>query len=226
VIAFLLAAAMAFPVPALPPPLDLTPAEVLSRYADALPDARAPLVVTFEYALEQTGMRNGEQNHRVFRSGDNERDELLAVDGRKLMPPTVRVFRGRRNRYTVADIAPRSADYAFKYVGKHSVGKRTDYVFETTPRGRPAFRVTQVTIDGNSFVPTTVAFAAERGGGAITFVRVDRYWVPSVATAHASYRNVAATERIVFSRYRFPAALPASTFVTAPAGAVDRAAER
>ena len=194
--------------------LTLASADVLARYAAALATVQTPTALTFEYTLDQTGMRNSEQVHRIFRSGNDERDELLAVDGRKLAPPSVRIFHGRKNRYTLAGLAPRPAAYAFRYVGTAKAGRHVDYVFETTPRVPGAFRVTTVTIDGIAFVPSALAFAAPGfgGSGTMTFARFDRYWLPTDVMARATYREIPTTEHLTFARYRFPGALPPATF--------------
>jgi hypothetical protein len=50
------------------------------------------------------------------------------------------------------------------------------------------------------------------GHGEIAFAQSDKWWVPILATAHAKVASEGASERITFSAYRFPVALPASTF--------------
>lgn len=194
--------------------LTLAPADVLARYATALAAVQTPSALTFEYTLDQTGMRNSEQVHRIFRSGNDERDEMLAVDGRKLTPPSVRIFRGRRNRYTLEGLAPKSAAYAFRFVGTAKAGRHVDYLFATTPRVPGPFRVTTVTIDGVAFVPSALAFTTpgQGGSGTMSFARFDHYWLPTDVTAHAAYRGVATTEHLTFARYRFPSTLPPATF--------------
>ena len=221
-IALLLAAALS--APSAPPdvlPLArggsaaITSAAVLSHYAEALVVYRTPPVLTFEYTVEQTGARNIEQMHRVFRSGQSQRDELLAVDGKKLEPPTVHIFLGRRNRYTVESLAPRPSAYAFRYLGPVRSGHHTDSVFATTPitPGAPSV-VRQVQIDGLTFLPVSISFttAARKGSGTVTFGRVQKYWLPLTASAKATYAKLGAEEKIAFSRYRFPVNLPESTF--------------
>jgi hypothetical protein len=222
VIALLLAAVLA--APSAPPdvlPLlgggsaALTAASVLARYAEALVVYRTPSVLTFEYLVEQTGARNIEQRHRVFRSGQSQRDELLAVDGKKLQPPSVHIFLGRRNRYTVESLAPRPGAYSFRYIGPVRHGHHTDAVFATTPivPGAPA-AVRQVQIDGSTYLPVSISFttAVRKGSGTITFGRVQRYWLPLTASAKATYAKLGAEEKITFSHYRFPANLAKSTF--------------
>jgi hypothetical protein len=191
----------------------LAPADVLARYAAALAKVRTPVVLTFEYTLDQTGTRNGEQVHRVFRSGSNERDELLVADGRKLAPPSVHVFHDRPNRYTLERLAPQPAAYAFHFVGMSQSGHAPAYEFATEVRSPSAFRVTSVTIDAASFVPTSIAFATGHDGrGTVTFARFDRYWMPNDVNVRATYGNQPMTEHIAFSKYRFPDALPPATF--------------
>jgi hypothetical protein len=192
-----------------------TPDLVLERYALALAAQPAPPVVSFSYVLEQTGARDLLQEHRVFRSGTDQRDEILAVDGRTLDPPAIRITHGRHDRYAIAALAPRASDYAFHYVGSAHDGRHVQYVFETVARSDASFRVTAVTIDGITYLPTSISFAtdAHNGTGTITFVRAGQYWVPDTATAHATYSKLAARERITFSDYRFPPSLPPGTFV-------------
>jgi hypothetical protein len=203
-------------VPADIPPLGLQmgPAGVLARYEAELAAEPTPRVVSFQYTVEQIGARDLMQQHHVFRAGLNVRDEIIAVDGKPLAQPVVRIAHGRRNRYAVESLAPRASAYAFRYVGPVRDGRHTDYVFATTPRTPSAFRVTRVTIDGASYLPATIDFttSAHDGSGSISFVRADRYWVPALATARATYAKLAARERISFSLYRFPTSLPAGTF--------------
>ncbi len=198
------------------PPLRsiVTPDMVLARYAGALAALPVPPVVSFEYELEQTGARDLLQTVRVFRSGINQRDEVLAVDGRALDAPAIRITHGRRNRYAVGALAPKADDYVFHFVGTVRDGHHADYVFQTSARAPAAFRITAVTIDGIAYLPKAIAFEtdAHAGSGTITFVRAGAYWVPDVATAHATYAKLSASERITFSDYRFPPSLPPGTF--------------
>ena len=198
------------------PPLRtvVTPAKVLARYAAALAMRVAPRAISFEYTLEQTGARDLLQTHRVFRSGTDQRDEILAVDGRKLDPPAVRITHGRRDRYDLALLAPKTSVYDFRLIGLVRDARHEDYVFATTPHAPEAFRITTVTIDGSSFLPASIAFEtqAHGGSGTLAFGRAEKYWVPTIATARATYAKLGAQERITFQRYRFPSSLPPSTF--------------
>jgi hypothetical protein len=201
------------------PPLRnlMTPAKVLERYAAALAALVPPHAISFEYLLEQTGARDLLQEHRVIRRGTDQRDEILAVDGRNLDPPAIRITHGRRDRYEVAALAPKADAYEFRFIGNVRDGHHEDWVFATTPHTAGAFRVTEVTIDGISFLPASIAFATDvhNGTGTIAFERVEGYWVPTVATARATYAKLAAQERITFTSYRFPTALPPGTFARA-----------
>jgi len=227
VIALLLAVVVALTAapPTAPPDVPplrslVTPAKVLARYAAALAALVPPHAISFEYTLEQTGARDLLQEHRVIRRGTDQRDEILAVDGRKLDPPAVRITHGRRDRYDVAVLAPKLDAYGFHFVGSVRDGRHEDYVFETTPLGAgTAFRVTEVTIDGITYLPSSIAFAtdAHNGTGTIDFGRAENFWVPTVATARATYAKLAAQERITFTSYRFPTALPPGTFERAHA---------
>jgi len=194
-----------------------TPAIILTRYAAALARLREPGVISFDYTLEQTGLRTISATHRVFRSGTDERDETLTVDGKRLSPPKVRIFRGRRNRYLVSLLAPRPADYGFVYVGPVHDARHFDYVFRLTPKLTRAFAVTSVTIDGVRFLPLAIGFttAANAGVGSVTFGSNARWWVPYSATARATVAADVATEHLTFYTYRFPTTLPPSTFTQA-----------
>lgn len=220
-IALLLAAALAAPsAPPDVPPLrnsvaaNLTSSTVLAKYAEALVVYRTPSVLSFEYTVDQTGARDIQQAHRVFRSGSSQRDELLSVDGKKLDPPTVHIFLGRRNRYTVEALAPRPGAYTFKYIGPVRDGRHTNSVFVTTALNPGPSVVRQVTIDGETFLPTNIRFttSARKGSGSVTFGKIQKYWLPLVASAKATYAKLAAEEKISFYRYRFPVTLPDSTF--------------
>lgn len=220
-IAFLLAAALGVPTaPPDVPPLrnsgiaTITSSTVLAKYAEALVVYRTPPVLSFEYTVDQTGARDIQQAHRVFRSGNSQRDELLSVDGKKLDPPTVHIFLGRRNRYTVEALAPRPSAYTFRYVGPVRDGRHTNSVFATTAINPGPSVVREVTIDGVTFLPTKIRFTttARKGSGNVTFGRVQKYWLPLSASATATYAKLGAEEHISFYRYRFPVTLPPSTF--------------
>ena len=205
------------PVPVVPGTYlipELKPAAVLQRYAKALIKLREPRVITFDYTLDQTGMRTLAQTHRVFRSGANERDETLTVDGKTLTPPKVRIFLGRRNRYTVGALAPRLADYEFSFIGPLKNAHHFDYVFRLAPKVARPFTVTQVTLDGVRFLPSSIVFETypRAGSGSITFGSNAAWWVPYVAAARATLNETIATERLAFYTYRFPPTLPPSTF--------------
>jgi hypothetical protein len=217
--ALLLAAALMAPtappdVPALHPAGVASGEAVLVRYAEAVAKYKTPPVLSFEYAIDQSGARDIQQTHRVFRSGNAQRDELLSADGKFLAPPAIHIFLGRRNRYTVEALAPRTNKYTFRYIGSVHDGHHTDAVFATTPLEPAASVVKQVTIDGVTFLPVAIRFttSSHKGSGVVTFARVGKYWLPVSASATATYAKLAAVEHISFYRYRFPAALPASTF--------------
>jgi hypothetical protein len=211
-----LAQIVAGPVSPEPYP-QLAPSAVLRRYAEAMHALKEPSVISFDYTLEQTGPRTLSQTHRVFRSGNIERDETLTSNGQRLTRPIVRIFRGRRNRYTVRLLAPRAADYDFAFVGPLHDGRHLDYVFRVTPKHVMQFKVTNVTIDGLRFLPVSIDFATalSDGSGSIAFGSNARWWVPYVATARAMVADDLATEKLTFYTYRFPPSLPPSTFTQA-----------
>ena len=208
----------------------LEPATVLARYGDALAALRSPPAVSFEFSVEQLGVHNIEESHRVYRSGSKERDETLSIDGYPLKNPAVRIFLNRGYRYDVASLAPKPEAYDFSFSGVLRTGDHYAYSFATQPHAPASFAVTGVTIDGRSFLPSVVRFHASGGNahasGRLHLVGSHGYWVVSEATADARLADgKLAHERIVWSNYRFPESLPTSTFkapapaeLSAPAG--------
>jgi hypothetical protein len=196
----------------------LAPPAVVAKYQAALAALVEPRVFAVEYRMEQTGTRTLDQSHRIFRSGTDERDETLAVNGNRSKKPVVRIFRRRPYRYTVAALAPKASAYDFVYAGPHKDGKHVDYVFDLVPKGKPpALAFTRVVIDGVTFLPQSVAFATNQhaGRGSVTFAKAERYWVARAASAQANVPGGVAREQIAFARWRFPASLPRSTFSVA-----------
>jgi len=198
------------------PPPAIAPASMLARYAEALAANPTPAVLSFEYSIDQTGLRDLQQTHRVFRSGNSERDELLSADGKKLVPPSIRIFLSRRNRYALEALAPRPEAYRFRYLNSVRDGRHTDEVFATTPRAPGNAAIVQVTIDGLTALPVAIHFVtrAHGGTGSVTFARVQKYWVATSATAAATVGQTLAIEHLAFYRYRFPSTLAGSTFST------------
>ncbi len=167
--------------------------------------------------MEQLGLRNIEQTHRVYRSGLSERDETLVVDGYTLRQPAVRILTNRTNRYDIAAVSPKAADYVFTSAGVIRDASGYTYVFRTAPKGTPGFNVNEIEIDGRSFLPSLVRFTiagdGARGSGQLAYGTSESYWVIRAAavSVHLSNGSVA-HERIEWSAYRFPPSLPASTF--------------
>ncbi len=206
-IALFAAAALATP--------PLAPETVLARYRAALATLSEPRVFAVEYTMVQTGTRTLEQSHRIFRSGGDERDETLAVNGTRSTEPVIRIFRGRPYRYRTSALAPRPGAYEFTFAGPHRDGRHVDYVFRLTPKAASrGFALTEVTIDGVTFLPTAVSFAtAQHGGrGTVTFHKSGKWWVATGASASARVAGGIAHEQIAFARWRFPPSLPPSTF--------------
>jgi len=133
----------------------LAPHTVLANYAAALAALREPRVFAVEYTLEQTGTRSLEQTHRIFRSGTDERDEVVAVNGTRATDPEVRIFHGRPYHYAVSRLAPRPSAYVFDYLGPRRDGRHVDYVFRLAPNHASAFMLTTIAIDGISFLPSS-----------------------------------------------------------------------
>jgi len=194
-----------------PRPLPAT--TVVAKYQQALATQKEPSAISFDYTLEQSGVRELDQRHRVFRSGTDERDEVLVVNGRELTTPEVRIFRGRRDRYAIGRLAPSPARYVFLFAGTQRDGHHLDYVFTLTPKVPGAFIVTRVAIDGVAFLPTSIAFRVQGGGhGTVRYARTEKWWVPLSADASAHVNRALASEHLVFSNYLFPITLPSSTF--------------
>jgi hypothetical protein len=200
-----------------PPPglTELDSQVVVNRYAQALAKLEEPKTAVFTYSVSQAGFHILEETHRVFRSGAKQRDETLVVQGDPIK--TVRMQTGRIDRYAAARIAPHPGAYAFLFLGTHRNGKHLDYVFSTAPLGAPAFAVSEVTIDGLTYLPSLVRFtmttAKARATGAIAYGKFAKYWVPTLATVSATVVGRPTRERISWSGYAFPASLPASTFL-------------
>lgn len=199
------------------PPPAAGSALVIERYADALAALPRPVNMVFEFTVDQSGMHNFDETHRVYRSGLHERDETLALAGASLKIPIVRVVRDNAYRYDVLTLAPKPAEYVFAYSGVRIVAGRTVYAFRTQSVLKGSFAVTDVLIDGQRFLPAVIAFTSAGSGmtgkGRITFGPSGRYWVArDVAVTATSPRGKVARERIAWSKYRFPDSLPASTF--------------
>jgi hypothetical protein len=225
VIGLLLAAALVMPTapPDIPPlrPRStprpaVAPAKMLARYDAALEANPTPAVLSFEYSVDQAGPHDIQETHRVFRSGNSERDELLTANGKTLSPPTIHIFLGHRNRYALEALAPRPEAYTFRYLTSLRDGHHLDQVFATTARSASDVSVKRVVIDGVTALPVTITFATRRYGGSVivTFGRVQKYWMVISATATATTGKSLAIEHLAFSRYRFPTSLAASTFST------------
>ncbi len=190
---------------------------VLQNYARALAALHTPKFVIFSYAVSQAGPNDIEQRHRIYRSGFDVRDETILVDGAK--PKNAAISIGKRvDRYAVGRIAPRPNAYELLFVRAIVTGARTDYLFDATPFARVAtgFVVTHVTIDGQTFLPRSIAFhaasIAARGGGEIRYAPFAGHWMPVLATIGANVNGQPARERIAFGDYRFPTSLPPATF--------------
>jgi len=191
---------------------------VLQRYALALVETPVPKLLVFGYTVSQAGLGNFEERHQVYRKGLSVRDETLAIDGAALHQKTVR-FEQREERYAIDRIAPRSDTYQMLFLHTVRDGSHVDYVFDTTPILRQGIGmwVEQVTIDGIKFLPKRVRFRSEgenaKGKGEIEYAAFGKYWLPVVATVDATVNGKPARERIAWSDYRFPPALPSSTFL-------------
>lgn len=194
----------------------LAPEQVLAKYAQALVAIKVPAAYIFEYTFAHHGTHPQEVEHRIFREGHHERDEIIGFNGERLPRPEVRVFSNHHDSYDVASLAPRLDDYAFTYSGEGKQGRNFVYVFDVFARGTPRYEVTRMVIDGRSFLPLELEYRATIGNvvgtGTVTFARTDGYWMPQSATARAEVNGDLQTERIDWSRYQFYPSLPPSTF--------------
>ncbi len=190
---------------------------VLQHYASALASLVAPKAMIFDYSVSQAGPTNIDQHHRVYRRGIDVRDETLEVDGTPLRRKSVRITR-RPDPYAVAALAPRLGEYELLFLNTVADGDHLDYIYEATPLYRNGgFTVDRITIDGQHFLPRRIDFhtsgALASGSGSIEFGPEGGYWVALAATVSAVVTGGVARERILFSEYRFPPALPKSTFL-------------
>jgi hypothetical protein len=206
----------------------LPPAVVIDRYVAALHALQAPPMQSFDYTVEQLGLRDMEQTHHVYLSGRRERDETTIVDGYTLTRPSVRIIADRNNRYDVAAIAPKPSTYSFLYRGAVVNGGRVLYVFKTVPLAPSGFAVSEVDIDGTHFLPSRIYFklagAVAHGSGVLTYGPSDRYWVVRDAQVNAHLANgTSAHEHIAWGGYSFPTELPPSTFDSPNTHTVEQA---
>lgn len=207
------------------PPVARASAEVFHAYLAALAAIRRPKALSFDYTVSQLGVHDMEQTHRVYRSGLDERDETLFVDGYTLKAPAVRILRNRTYRYDLTSVAPRPAQYAFAFRGATRTLGTYAYTFRTAPRSARAFEVLEVEIDGRTLLPAVVRFriagGKARGVGSLRYGLSDSHWVVREARVTAKIAGGrTARERIAWSNYRFYDALPKSTF-DAPKPAVS-----
>jgi len=199
---------------AAPPQLDSQ--YVLQRYLVAVENVAVPKTVVYSYTVAQVGANNIEQRHRVYRSGESVRDEIVWVDGMALRRKIVR-FSHREDRYAVGRFAPRPDAYQLLFLGTTRDGHHLDYVYDATPLTHPSGAwIDRLTVDGNNFLPRAVHFhtssAEARGTGNIEFAPFGKYWMPIAAVAQAHVKGKPARELITWSDYRFPSSLPPSTF--------------
>ena len=193
-------------------------AYVTAHYLAALAKLKRPQNVSFEYSLAQLGLHTMEQTHRVYRSGRNERDEMLVIDGVKLKAPAVRVITGHNPHYDIAIVTPRPDAYRFVPISaRKSPGGGFTYIFHLEPRAPRAFAITAIELDGRTFLPSLVEFRTSangaHGAGMLRYSGIDGYWVVREAAISATLPNgKPAREHIAWSKYRFPTTLPRDTF--------------
>jgi hypothetical protein len=191
-------------------------AAVLERYLTALERLPAPQYLSFEYSVEQGGATNISQVHRVYRAGSDVRDEVIAEDGHRLRRPHVRIRHDGADRYALAALAPTPARYTFTFSGSPKSAVWSSYTFRTAAKSAAPFTVTEVTLDGTSFLPIALRFRSTagktHGHGMLLYAKADRYWLIREARVDALLDDAPAGERIVWSAYRFPASLPSATF--------------
>jgi hypothetical protein len=200
-------------------PAQLDSLVVLNRYEATLTALKPPPVMIFSYTVSQAGTTDIEQRHRIYRSGQNVRDETVAVDGVGLKTKVVRIVQ-RVDHYAIDRTAPRSSVYTILFVRPIKNGNRIDYEYEATPTNgnTSGYVVDHFVIDGMHMLPSMVHFRTDSSGasgaGDIEYGAVDGYWVPLSASVTATVDGKPARERIVWSEYRFPPSLPPATFST------------
>jgi hypothetical protein len=209
------------PPPAVSTPFASAPAVVLQRYVDALARVSPPQALIFNYTVEQAGLHDIEQKHRIYRGKAIERDEMTEIDGRKLSAPSVRVVSGKTDRYDILAVAPRPDRYALTFVKAQRNDGHYDYVFRTTSRAPGSFVVDGLTIDGQAFLPSALTFhtggGAAQASGQLMYGRADGHWLIREASVNAAMENKPVREHLLWTAYQFPTSLPASTF-TPPRG--------
>lgn len=197
------------------PPAELDSQLVLNRYAAALASCTPVKTVAFTYSVSQAGAHNIEQTHRIFRSGTRQRDETIAVEGDPVKMKMVRIA-SKSDRYAIANVAPRLSAYGFLFLGTHHDGRHLDYAYAAEPLGQPAFHVTELTVDGATYLPALIRFTMTarslRAKGALSYQKIGTHCVPLEATVSAVLNGKPTRERILWSAYSFPASLPPSTF--------------
>jgi hypothetical protein len=195
-------------------PVQLDSQVVVGRYLAALEQLAQPKYVVFSYRVSQAGAHNIEQTHRIFRAGSKERDETISIEGDPVK--SVRVV-SAADRYAILKLAPRGGAYTFLFLETRHRGKHLDYVYATEPLAAAPFTVTEVTIDGDTYLPSLIRFKSVAGGvhatGSVAYSRFSHYWLPTLATATADVDGRATRERIAWTAYSFPSSLPAATFV-------------
>jgi hypothetical protein len=216
-LAVLLAAIAAAPARPAAPLHRLDSQIVLERYELEMTDLAPPKAVIFSYNISQAGPTAVEQQHVLYRSGAQVRDETISVDGQALKSKVVRIER-REDRYSVERIAPRTTEYSLVFLHAIKRGQHYDYEYEATPLAASlsGFVVTGMIVDGQRDLPRSVFFrtsaANAHGTGQIDYGSAGGHWMPFAATVDAIVRGKPARERIVWSDYRFPPALPPATF--------------
>lgn len=198
-------------------PAALDSSYVLSRYALALDAVSAPKNVVFTYTVSQVGPSNIEERHTIFRSGADVRDETLAVDGITLSRKRVHISR-YEDPYAVERLAPRTDAAQILFLQTVKDGAHVDYTYDVTPLMHQAdATVRRMTLDGLRYLPRTLQFHTAAGNadgvGAVAYAPFGRYWLPVLAYVDATVGGKPARERITWADYRFPEALPPSTFV-------------
>ncbi|HEY0797686.1 MAG TPA: hypothetical protein VGD50_00980 [Candidatus Baltobacteraceae bacterium] len=206
----------------------LLPAEqVLERYQEQLAQTSPPPALIFDYTIEQVGPHDIEQVHHVYRQSTTERDEIVAIDGNRLGRPSVTISARRTDRYDITSVAPRTSQYDFTFIRLAPSGDHFDYVFRTDTRTTAAFNVVDLTIEGDSFLPSIIDFrstnADGKAFGRLSYGHVDDHWLIHDATVSASVDGKPVREHLSWINYEFPLSLPASTFSGWRAAPLDSA---
>jgi hypothetical protein len=189
---------------------------ILSRYRTNLNGYRTPTTLSFTYTIDEVGQHQLSQTHLLYRDGAMVRDEIIAI-GSSSIKPRVHIYRSKAHHYAVEAVAPRLSNYHFRYVGQREEAGRVFYHFATSPVGpKTSFTVSDIEIDGQSFLPAVIDFRARSGtvtgDGNLHYNEFDGAWLIEEASANGRTTHGGLREHLVFRDYHVLTSLPLATF--------------